>query len=94
MDTNKSDNTKLLLMVAIISELLLVLVILCMIATKSGTDSLKIEATLLSQGVGANSIRCALNKDAASCALATHETMASPVTPNSSTDPQPEVTAP
>jgi len=73
------------------AALLLVMLILVLAVLKSNLETTRIEATLLSQGVGANSIRCALNKDAASCALATQETLASPVT---STDSQPEVTVP
>ena len=71
--------------------LLLVMLILVLAVLKSELDTTRIEATLLSKGVGANSIRCALDKDDASCALATHETMTSPVSTN---DPQPEVTVP
>ena len=70
--------------------LLLVMLILVLAILKSELETTRIEATLLSQGVGANSIRCALNKDDASCALATHETMASPVTPDQPEDQVPK----
>lgn len=77
----------------LITELIVVLVLLVGMAIKSEQHTQQINATLLAQGVGANSIRC-VSGDAVSCALATQESMASPVTPTSSTDPQPEVTVP
>jgi hypothetical protein len=64
---------------------LLVVLILALAGLRADVETARIGATLLSQGVGANSIRCVLNEDAASCALATHESLASPIEPTPTT---------
>ena len=73
----------------LITELLLVLVLLVGMTIKSEQHTQQTNAKLLSQGVGANSIRC-VSGDATSCALATQESMASPVTPAQPEDQVPK----
>lgn len=70
------ENSVLLLL----TEFMLTLLIILAMALKSEQHTQQINATLLSQGVGANSIRC-VSGDAISCALATQESMASPIIP-------------
>lgn len=69
--------TKNITGIAILAALVISLIVLTLAILKVEFETTKLEATLLAQGVGANSIRCALNKDATSCALATHESLPS-----------------